>query len=126
VTTAPAATVAHRPIVTGATHTLRAPSAAGFPIDGGFPATVGVDGARILIVRQHRTGSDEHAVLDAGRFVHARVILDLAVIAHVDADPDVRAPPDDHVAADVRARPHLSQMPDHRAATDRDAVIDVG
>ena len=112
VTTAPAATSAQAPIVTGATQTARAPIEA--PSSTVTPTAsqslarlelaVGGDRARVGVVGQHDGRADEDAVAEPGRLVDQRVVLDLAVVADVHAGADVGAPADDAVRRARRLR----------------------
>ena len=93
VTTAPAATIAQRPTVTGATHTARAPMEApsrtmtghGLPVVVVLEPAVRLDGAGEVVVGEDRRGADEGTVLDDGGLVDQGVVLDLHAVA--DANP---------------------------------------
>ena len=96
-TTDPAATSAHRPIVTGATQTARAPMDApvrhrhpdGLPVVAPLERAVGVDRARVVVVGEDGGRADEDAVLEDGGLVHERVVLQLAVVTHPHPRADV-------------------------------------
>ncbi len=132
-TTDPAATSAQAPIDTGATHRTRAdrsPTANGdpdgIPVVAALEPTVGGDGSRVLVVGQNRCWADENAVVQRGGLVDQRIVLQLAVVTHHDADSDVGAPADRAVAAEHGALAHLGEVPDDGAIAKRGICGDIG
>ncbi len=95
VTTEPAATIAQEPMRTGATQTARAPMEApsamatptGSQSSARLAAAVGVDRARVGVIREDYRRADEHAVTERRRLVDESVVLDLAPVADLDPDP---------------------------------------
>ena len=133
VTTAPAPTVANRPMSVPATTTTPAPIDAAAaqadrahdPVLGPRELARGGDRAREPVVGEDRVGSDEHAVLDGHPVVHERRVLDLHPVADDDALVDERVPADDALRADPCPAADLGAVPDARPGPDLDVRFDV-
>jgi hypothetical protein len=100
--------------------------AAGVPVVGPLELSGDVRRAGIHIVRQHHGRADEHAVLQPGRLVHERVVLQLDVVADDHARAHVGAAAHDAVAAETSILADLGEMPDHRSRAERGAAVHIG
>ncbi|CAM5230989.1 hypothetical protein SFUMM280S_02845 [Streptomyces fumanus] len=132
-TTDPAATIAQRPMVSGATHTERAPADAPSAIRTAtasqslprFCRPSGSTEQGLVVVGEDHRRADEHAVAQFGRLVHQGVVLQLAVGAHAHAGADVRAAADHAALAQAGVLADLRQVPDAAARADLGALVDL-
>src|SRR5690606_40846660 len=70
--------------------------------------------------------ADEHAVGELRGLVDQRIILHLAVVAHLHTGADIRTAPDNAVLAHADALTHLREMPDRGAVANGCTGRDVG
>jgi hypothetical protein len=126
-TTDPAATSAQRPIVTGATHTERAPieapvqtgDADGLPVVAALELTVRRNRPGEVIVGEAHRGADEDAVPPAGRA--RRPVRSSAACScrPSDAGADIGPAADDAVLPEDGALADLREMPDGGVVANR-------
>src|SRR5690606_27609964 len=96
------------------------------PVIGTLEGAVGVHGARVRVVREHHGRTDEDTVRERRGLVDERVVLHLAVPAHLHAGADVGAPSYDARLPHRHPLTYLGEVPDLAAVADRGILGDIG
>jgi Glycosyl transferase family 2 len=96
------------------------------PVLGSLELAGHINRAGIKIVGEHRGRADEDIVLERGRLVNERVVLELDVVTDGNSRPDVCSAPDHAPAAQAGVFSYLGQMPDPGADAKRSALVDIG
>lgn len=97
----------------------------GFPVVCALLGTIGVDRARVGVIRQNDGRADKHPIAESRGLVDECIILHLAVVSHHDTRANIGSASDNAVLTENSLFTNLSQMPDRGPCADNGIDRDV-